>query len=104
MNGFGEMGAAIMDDPRRDYSVRGRLLDAEDHKAVRRFLHVVQNVVEQAGQRVNVLAVKRGDKTAVECLDNPFDPFITGMLLLPDLIATLAETVPLGYHGHELVR
>src|SRR5262245_20189871 len=73
-----------------------RFLNAEHLKAVRGLFHVVQYVVELGCELVNVLAVEWSDETSVQCIDNPANDIVAGLLLHAQFVGASLQTVKLG--------
>src|SRR5262249_10164773 len=97
-NGMLDMNAAFLGDSRHPNRFRRRPVDTEDDKAMSGLLHVIQDVIHRGGQRMDVLAVKRSDEAAVQCLNDSADDLVASMLLEFDFLATRREAVESSHH------
>jgi hypothetical protein len=103
-NGVFQVQRAFLNDPRHGHRGLRRPVDAEDRQAVRRFLHVVQHVVDGGGQRVNVLAVEGSDEAAVQRLNDALDGLVAVGFQVLHLGAASSQVVELDHQAEELRR
>src|SRR5205807_8986691 len=82
----------------------GRPFNAEDREAVGRLLHIVEDVVERRGQRVDVFAVEGRDEALIEGADDPAYDLVAGVFFELEVVAAGDEPVKLGHHVEKLAR
>jgi hypothetical protein len=103
-------GHRLLDDARRldqhareGDGVRHRLLDLVERHAGRRRVHEVQNVVQPAGQLVDILAVDRRDEGLVHPFDHLVRELVARVLDLLDLLRAVGEVAEIGHQLQELL-
>src|SRR5436190_21519260 len=101
-NGLRKMLATFMNIARQGNGGVRRLADAEHDQAMRRLLHVVEDVVDLGCQGVDVFTIEGGDEAAIECLDDAFDDLVALFFLELQLSATHGEIVEVGHHLEKL--
>ena len=75
-DGVFKVGGAVHNDARQVNGRRRGLFQPKYLETMRRFFHVLENVIQLGGQGVDVLAVERCNKSTVEGFDDLYDLYV----------------------------